>query len=592
MIDLRQEFNKTGLLLDKTTQALTAFPFDFDELKIKSNEYVTDTVFNASIKKLHYNFLYLYRGCNVSNFEVFDSYSYNLSSIATSPFYKIVNNGYNLGTTKNSLITATNASVLLPYNSNTQSSYIFMSEPNFITCMQTGKNVLRLVFKTDNVDPLSGDIKFKNITDIKSDYYENFYVVDNAYNSIYQYNVANFVSNEYIYREKLFLKNLIGGVGAVTDNNKFNNVKNIAVGADIIVAQDVNNKCFKIFDKNLNWLNTCSFNIIFEKEGHFEGIILDKYNNLYCGRNSMVYKFNFLRHENIYEFEQVFQLNNFFNANEHIKSMHMVPSNNDIFYLHTNESIKKIWFTNVNYVIGQFNYNGDYNRNIKWMSVAKFDDARDTLALYTLAGGMENLSFNLDKTYYNTLLNVEDIDIYAQDDLLIHKEEYVQSWTILSKLSKLYYNIFILLTNIKYKYSEMPGLSYPVVDKKIYNRGFLGYLNSTDYEKNFDIGVNEIFQCEVFNRVLNEIYTFQLTLMLYVINNFTQKTYLSPDPFINNPTSKRFVYYVDDSLLLIPNPITLNIFEEVSPGAGVLVSLGGAPIDSDDSISIVEGVNL
>jgi hypothetical protein len=288
----------------------------------------------------------------------------------------------------------------------------------------------------------------------------------------------------------------------------------------------------------------------------------------------------------------MYQLNNFFSDSEYIKSMHVVPSNSDMFYLHTNVSIKKIWFTNVNFVIGQFNYNGATNRNIKWMSVSKFDDERDTLALYTLADEMENLSFNLDKTYYNTLLNVENIDIYEQDDLLIHKEEYVQSWTILSKLSKLYYNIFILLTNIKYKYSEMPGLSYPVIDKKIYNRGFLGYLNSTDYEKNFDIGVNEIFQCEVFNRVLKEIYTFQLTLMLYVVNNFTQKTYLSPDPFIDNLTSKRFVYYVDDSLLLTPNPITLNIFEELSPGAGVLASLGGAPIGSDASISIVEGVNI
>lgn len=593
MIDIKQEFEKTGMLLDKTTQALTAFPYDFDSVKIKSNDYVTEKVFNDAVRKLHYNFLYLYRGCNVSNFEVFNAYYYTLSSINNAPYYRaIYNDQYTLMTTRSSLITSTSAAVLLPYNQKRQSSYLFASEPGFITCIETGKDITRLVFKTNNVDPLSGDIKFKNITDIKTDFYENFYVVDRAYNSIYQYNVNNFVSEEYIYREKLFLKTLIGGLGDVNDNNKFNGIKNIAVSESIVVAQDVNNRCFKIFDKNLNWLNTSVFENIFLREGYFEGILLDKDNNLYCGKNTKIYKFKFLSDLNLYEYGDSYDLENYFESEEFIRSFHLVPSNNDIFYIQTNKSIKKIWFTSVNYVIGQFNLKNNNNRDIRWMSVANFDSEKDLLTLYSLKNGLENLSFNLDKTYYNTLLNREEVNIYELNDLLIDKDEYVQSWVILSKLSKLYYNIFILLQNIKYKYSEIPGISYPVIDKKIYNRGFLGYLDSLGYEKNFDIGVNEIFQSEVFNRTLKEIYNFQLTILLYIINNKSEKNYLSPDPYINNLTSKRYIYYVDDSLLLIPNPITLNIFQELSPGAGILASLGGAPIISDESISITEGVNL
>lgn len=592
MIDIRQEFEKTGMLLDKTTQSLSAFPYDFDSIKIKSNDYVTDKIFNDSIKKLHYNFLYLYRGCNVSNFEVFDSYYYTLSSVPNSPFYKTIYNEYSLMSTKNSLITSTSAAVILPYNAKRQSSYLFVSEPGYIICLETGKDVNKLVFKTGNVDPLSGDIKFKNITDIKSDYYENLYVVDRAYNSIYQYNVDNFVSEEFIYREKLFIKNLIGGLGGVTDNNKFNGIKNIAVSKDILVAQDVNNRCFKIFDKNLNWLNTSVFNNIFLQEGYFEGILLDKNNNLYAGKDAKIYRFNFLPELNLYEFDKLFDLKEYFDIEEFIRSFHLVPSNEDIFYIHTNKSIKKVWFTSLNYAIGQFNLNNNTDRDIRWMSVAKFDEDRDILTLYSLKNNLENFNFNLDKTYYSSILNVENVNIYELEDLLIDKEEYVQSWVILSKLSKLYYNIFIILQNIKYKYSEISGLSYPIINKKIYNRGFLGYLDSLNYEKNFDIGVNEIFQSEVFNRALKEIYNFQLTILLYIINNSSEKKYLSPDPFINNPTSKRYIYYVDDSLLLIPNPITLNIFQELSPGPGILASLGGAPIASDDSISIVDGVNL
>lgn len=592
MIDLKEEFNKTGMLLDKTTQTLTAFPYDFDSIKIKTNDYVTDKVINESIKKLHYNFLFLYRACNVNNFDVFDAYYFTLSSIDTDPYYKQIYDEYTSMTTSNSLITATSASVILPYNRDTQSSYIFMAEPEAITCMQVGTNVLRLIFKTENVDPLSGDIKFKTIVDLKSDNYDNLYVVDSAYNSIYQYNINSFVSNEYIYREKLFLKNLIGGLGKVDDNNKFNGIKNIALGDAILVVQDAGNSCFKIFDKNLNWLNTSVFVLLFEKETYFQAMLLDKNNNLYCGVGNKIYKFRFLNDSNQYEFDGVIVYNNFFESGEFIRGLHRVPSNENIFYIQTNLSIKKVWFSSLDFVIGQFNYSNNIDRDIKWMSVTKFDGERDILALYTLKNNQENFSFNLDKTYINTLLNTDRTSIYALDDLLIKKDEYVQSWVILSKLSKIYYNIFILLQNIKYKYSEISGLKYPIIDKKIYNRGFLGYLNSLTYDKNFDIGVNEIFQNDIINRLLVEIYNFQLILMLYIINNSSQRIYLSPDPFIDTPISKRYLYYADESLILIPNPAQLNIFEELGPGAGILISLGGAPISSDDSISIIEGVNI
>lgn len=592
MIDILTEFKKTNMLFDKTTQSLTALPYNLEDLKLRLNDYATDKNFNDTIKKLHYNFLYIYRSCNIGNFEVFDSYYYSLSTTQEYPYFRKVENDYEFYTTNNDLVSATNSCVILPFNWNEQSSYVFFADKEYITCIRTGPDVEEYIFKTNNIDPLSGDIKFKNISDLKSDYYDNLYIVDRTYNIIYQYNINSFVSNENIYREKLFLKNLVGGIGTVLDNNKFNGIKNIAVGNNLIVAQDVNNKCFKVFDKNLNWLNTTIFNKLFESLEFFDCLMLDENNNLYAGKNKKIYRFNFLADTFIFEYLDEIDISNYFSENEYIINLLNIPSEKNIFYVQTNLSIKKIWYTSLNYVIGEFNYNKNPNRNIKWMSVAPYTDTKDILILYSLKDGLQNLSLNLDSTYYETLLNMEDILIYELNELLVQKDEYIQSWVILNKLSKLYYNCFALLQNIKYRFSEIDGIDYPVVEKKIYNRGFLGYLNSLDYEKNFEIGINEIFQSSVINRAVKELFDFQYIILLYIINNSNNKVYLSPQPEINNPIVKRYIYYVDESLIVIPNPVSLNIFQELSPGAGILTSLGGAPISSDDSILINEGISI
>ena len=592
MIDILTEFEKTDMLFDKTTQSLTSFPFNFDDIKIGGNEYVTDTAINDAIKKLHYNYLYIYRGCNVVNFEVFDSYYYTISSIRAEPLFVNVNNRYSLSKPENTVLTSGRSCVILPYDRVVQSSYVFVAEQNFITCLKTGLNVLDVVFKTSNADPLSGDIKFRNLTDIKSDLYDNLYVVENGYNTIYQYNIKSFVSSEYIYREKLFLKNAIGGVGNVTDNNKFKNLVSVAVNDNIVVAQDIGNKCFKVFDKDLNWLNTSIFEEIFNSVTKFDGLILDQNNNLYCGAGKKIYKFTYLPDINVYEYQSNYDLGDYFGATETIKALHNIPSNRDIFYVQTNLSIKKLWFTTLTYVIGDFYFSNNNDIDIKWSAVSKFDDEKDVLILYTNKNNKESLTVNLDKTYVNSLFNIEQFSIFELNELLIHKDEYVQSYVILSKLSKLYYNIFLLLQNIKYKYKEKTLNKYPIIEEKIYNKGFLGYIDSINYEKNFDLGVNEIFQSDVLNRVLQEIYNFQLTVLLYIVNNESDTVYLSPDPTSATPTTKRYVYFVDDSILLSPNPITLNIFEELDPGPGMLTSLGGAPILSDESISIVEGIAI
>ena len=95
MINILQEFRETGLEFDKTTQTLTALPFDIqDKSYFNINSYVTDASFNEVLSKLHYNVLYLYRGCNIGSFSVFDTYLYTVSSSKSLTPYISINNNY------------------------------------------------------------------------------------------------------------------------------------------------------------------------------------------------------------------------------------------------------------------------------------------------------------------------------------------------------------------------------------------------------------------------------------------------------------------------------------------------------------------
>lgn len=587
---IKEEFEKSGLILDKTTQPLTALPFDVESLKLKSNSYVNYETFNNILEKLHHNLMYLYRGCNIGSFKMFRSYSFTLSSSSVYPYFVDIENGYTSIKISNPVLSGSELGAILPFIKEKNGNYVFFSDRKFLTCVFAGKTSTRFVFNTNNIDPLSGDIKYKDISDIKTDNTENLYIIDSSYNNVYQFNIKNFISDENIYREKLFIKNFIGGIGEVKDNNKFKKIKNLAVNNNFIVVQDSGDKCFKIFDKNLKWLGTNVFVKVFKKYNEFSDLVLDEDNNLFCCSERTIVVFNLSN--NSLSLKGEIKIEQYLEYQENIKKLALSPSNNKIIYLVTNKSVKKAWTTNISFLLGEFKYNTNEEVAIKWLSLSPLDENVDVLAIYSLVGSEEQFSFSLDSLDINTILNSDNFLIYSKEDILIKSDEYVQSWVILKNLQKVYYNLFILIQNIKYKFLEAPNLVYPVIKEKIYNTAFLGFSNSLNFEDNFNIGVNEIFQADVINRSINELVNLQTIILIYILNNKNETVYYSPNPELSKITIREYIYFVDDSLISSPNPSKLDIFEEFQPGGGLLTSLGGAPYTGIQGITITEGVNI
>jgi len=588
MNSIIKEFNKSGLILDKTTQSLTALPYDYINVKFKSNSYVTSKNFNEAIDKLYYNLMYIYRGCKVGSFNLFQTYFYTISTNKISPNYSGIQNNYEPTTISLEELSASKVGHILPYDIVRRGTYLFFASGGLMTCLFTSRDINKLIFSTSNIDPLSGDIKFRNISDIKSDYYENLYVVDSEYNNIYQYRIDNFISRENIYRERLFIKNLIGGQGESKDNNKFFKLKNVAVNKNYVVAQDVGNQSFKIFDKNLNWKSTNVFKKLFDKYEYFDDILLDDANNLICAKSNIII---LLKYDNgFFRTYSENKITQYLQSDEYIKQLILSPSDKNVIYIVTNLTVKKAWTTNLNYVIGSFNYNSQSNINVKWMSVSPGGNNNDIVALYSHIGDKEQLSVSFDSINYSSLFNVEDFNIYTKDEVKLNKDEYVQSWTIIKNLQKIYYNCLIVIQNIKYKFIEKEGINYPVISDKLYNTSFLAYSSPIEFEKDFDIGINEIFQAEVINRCIKILVELQSVILIYIINNKNNKKYYSPEPEKSGLPVKKYLYFADESLILIPNPAKLDIFQEITPGAGILNSLGGAPYSGIEGISITDGV--
>lgn len=591
MKSIYTEFINSGLLFDKTTQSLSSLPYLYEDVKIKANTFVTSAEYNSSIDKLFYNTLFIYRACNVADFKVFSSYNFSLSSQENNNFKFYINEKQFYNTANLILSSAIDAELISTKFSNNKLFYLLCaSRKNVSVLSLSDEGDCSLEFTTTKVGSISSDINFGNIVDIKTSSDNNLYIADDLYGNIYHYDITNLNLNENILNKRLVLKNVIGGEGDANNKTKFGKIKNLAVNDNYIVVQDYYNKCFKIFDKNLNWVNTCIFTKLFNKVEEFTSILLGDDNSLFCGKNKSLYKFKFLNNEFI--FEKEYDISQYFRDDEYVQNLKLYQTDKKIIYIVTKKSIKKVWISVLDYIIGQYSFENDENVNIRWLTTTNSGKGNDILTLYSTKNEKDNYSFYYDDVFINSLFDNKDFNIYSKDEVYIKENEYVSSWVFVKNLKKIYLNLLTIVKNIKYRYKEENLYqSYPSIKEKIYNFNLLGFLN-IENNSNFDIGINEILQSSVINRCISEILDLQQIIIIYLINNLNDTVYYSPEPEKLQPTVKKYFYFADESLILSPNPVKLDIFQALAPGAGIVVSIGGAPIEGIDGINITEGVNI
>jgi hypothetical protein len=583
MINISEEFFKQGFVFDKTTQDIRKLPYDREACYIASNEFVKNSTINKKIEYLHKNFLFLYKLSNVADFsvpaqktfdfegndlflyeglkkkELFfrDSLDISASKLGALSFYRFSNGGS-----------------LLFYSSDTLLESVFISADN-----------VERATKTAFIDPLSGTIAFQKIGDIKTDQNENLYIADVGYKNIYQYTIKPVLTRENIYRKLPFLKNATGGPGTAEDRTKFGNIRHLAVNDNYVIAEDDVNKCFKVFDKNLNWLRTTKLLSLFDEIKFFDCIVLSSDNKLYCCRSKLLYIFALDYELNIF-LERTVDMTPYLEVDEFVSFIKFGYTFDNIFYLFTDRAIKKIWRSDPTGCIGEYKVKD----KIAWADVFAYDGSYDQIILKTeTVDGNYKLFGFLDNTNILTLLANRDFEIYGLDDVRIEKNEYVTSWVIQKSIKKIFTNHSIFIKQIKFKLLE-DNNTISIFKNKLYNQLFLNYTSPSPDPINLNIGINEIFQAEVINRIIEETLNLQRLILLYVLNSLKTKKYLSPNPAKLDEFNIFYTYFTDDSLNLVPTPAKLVPFEELAVLDGLALSTGGAPYEAGEGISINPGI--
>lgn len=588
MINILQECQKYNFVFDKTTQTYEDLPYEKEEIFIPPNEFVKSNTFNKKLFNLHFNFLFLYKVCNFADFLIPKSSIFSFSGSDLSLYERNFRKNIR---TKNTGFSKSKKGAVSFYSNKFGKTFLFyIAEKEIFSCL-IDRNGIDVRTSTKFIDPLSGSIVFDKLTDIKINENNDLYVIDNGLRNVYYYNITPVIRGDSIYRQLPFLKNVVGGEGPIYENTKFGNINNIAVNKNYVIIEDDVNKCFKVFDKNLNWLETVPLKAFFDRVGGLQSMALDEKNMLYSISKSKMYVFQLEPSTFNIRLQKEVNIESYIRQEESVLNMSLANQDENVCYIFTDKGIKKFWTTDPSGCIGEYKTEDE----ILWGSTFKSNfDGFDTIITRTKdsydIGSPVILGFNDDLNINNLLVN-RDFEIYGFSDIEINSNEYVTSWVIQKSVRKLFFNINLLLKEIKFRLVEDDRTISIIVDR-IYNQIFTNYASKSTDPANLDIGLNENFQAEVINRLLQEILLLQQTILYYVVNNQKLKEYLSPRPDKEKKQAIRYAYYSDGSVNLSPNPIALSPLENLLPLDGIVVSLGGAPYSSGDGITVISDTDF
>lgn len=539
MDNILTEFKKTSLAFDRIVTDDFYLPYNLASIQIQPNELVTASTLNIKLEKIYFNILYLYGLCNICNFE-FPTTTTGWIGVTGTRFTPSANFKLQFSsnlTRANTAVSFLSAGIFLrdiddsyaavAFQNKFQNNLAIINKTDITLLNFQPNNTPKFILNQTLVDPISGSLTFQNITGIAVDNNTTLYVCDSLLNNVYAYDLYDSVSDDFTKSGKLFLKNFVGGQGGRYDPLKFNNVGKIAFDGSALVVEDVGNKCFKIFDKNLVWLNTVVTQSLFNSVTAFNAITYSPfYNSFYGVNNKQLYIIKF---DNTYGSLSTtwYDFTSTLGSDENMLDIKFALYEPRIIYIVTNKRLIKKWTTKLDSNIGIYDKPNLYF--LKWLTVLPKDTETDYINLYSASA---NLSSNKILLFEDTLNLIsvlsDEINIYTLEDILLKDEEYVQSWVFAKCFKKLMYNMQLLVKKIGYRlFQGVDATNTPIFIKKGYNKFVLKY-DMPDLNTFIDLGINENFQGAVINRCIERVYNLQLSMLESIINNDSVLTNLSP----------------------------------------------------------------
>jgi len=570
MKSIAKEFLDHGLNYDRLPSDIFSLPHQFEEIKIQPNDLAVATVFNQKIKKLYDNFLYLYGLCFISNFDINKKYkgwfdevngfipaNYNdfwytatrgKTPALSASTKAIAFRDPRSPNTINKLF-ASNSSVGILTMEKIIEDIEYVNLPlqiiltsgltpgtpeynNVLGNIERQRNYINsyrgeVKFTQTSIDPLSGSINFQSIGGIAQINNELLYVTDSVYDNVYAYNLKDAAGNDNIKKNILFQLNIVGGEGSVQEKIKFN-TPTLAVNVDnnILIIDQVNS-CFKVFDKNLNWLSTSTQSVFFEKYPKQNAaafysaqrlLVIATDSDLHLFYVSSTFDITHIKTVNVYT-TTTLAVNNIID----IKFANYDP---DVLYILTNKSIIKKWMSKLEKNIAAFDIDNPENLDqdlgsFYWFALSPLNNKTDIILV---RAGKENVNSFIvvleDDLNLVSLLKQEDFEVYSKNDVCLNSEEYVSSWTYNKSFKKLLYNLNLLVANIAFRFytreKETTGTAEFIF--KTYNE-LVAEKTIQDTNNYANIFINENFQSETINRCFSLLFNYQNYILTNLTNN-------------------------------------------------------------------------
>jgi len=337
--------------------------------------------------------------------------------------------------------------------------------------------------------------------------YENFiYVSDELRNNIVKININGFIKNDEHRYNKFYETEIIGGQGNVRNNYSFNSPKILQFYKNNLYVLDKGNNTIKIFDKDLSFIKNIRKSKFISDN---PPVAIKIYNDNYY----------YLSNDKLYVFDLDFNL---LNTVTLVKLLNLetfldlkISQKNNNLYIISQLNVYKYYADSLDY-IGNFDFEKiNVNPNVlKFIEIYETDDNKDLIYIYLNKNGVGSfLVFDEDSGFIN-LLSDYNFSIYSLDEIKYKKEEYNSNFSYNKSIIKLISNT-LQLRNFLYR---KVNIKLKRNGSYIYNG--ITYFNPedidiTNYRTNLNnyIGTNEIYSRSVINRILNEIYNLQNSLL-------------------------------------------------------------------------------
>ena len=530
-----------GASFDRYLGRTLTLPYsDFESIKIHANDSATAPVINLALEKLHENFLYLYKQSRVAsniipitqvatagvsaNSDTLRWFDYS-DELYSSEFQHVsTTNVYDFDTTE---------SLLIAENINNNNFCIINSPGDVLSVYKTNKGFFDRFFGSDllltsilsarEIYPGS-NVYWKNIVDFAIGAEYSLYVLDLSAHTIVRYNAEGLLTDNNIYEDELIYLDSTGGYGNHYENNLFNVPRSLDVYNTDVYVLDSGNGCVKKYDKDLNWITTYRLMRDFQ-EAYPVHLSHDADGNMYVLTDkNLIY-----RYDNDFQNRFDIPLDSLSANNEIYKKIIFSPTDDAVFYVLSDKNIYKKLVTQPDEDVGKY---------LPYLLRTDTEDTYKDFFSIEHKGNDFNFVFCqapnnagrivlwLDNINLFDVLSDNNFDVYTIDEIKIHRDEYLQNWVFNKAIAK------ILINHMRFR-DQITGVFVAKRDIKN-NIAFQGtrYFLPTELEElRFElnvtgfIGSNEIFQNNIINRCLRNIFNKQelllRTLTAEILKGFT-----------------------------------------------------------------------